>query len=164
MWLELLVGGGNLGAADLKSLLATRDPAKAQPASYSCSAHSWAGCVTPGAALGLQLPQTRGQFTDWRRWCKLGSMGQFLGFLKQQAESCGLSTRKVQKSSNAATPEPQTHLGQDDTLFPLRYNLMMCSVMTSRGFLRMRLVVGGVVSRVTNYSKWTEKRLRGKKV
>ncbi|EPQ05461.1 hypothetical protein D623_10035375 [Myotis brandtii] len=42
-------------------------------------------------------------------------MGQFLGFLKQQAESCGLSTRKVQKSSNTATPKPQTHLGQDDT-------------------------------------------------
>lgn len=44
----------------------------------------------------------------------MGSMGHFLRFLNQQAEPCGLSIRKVQTISKAATPKPQTHLGQDN--------------------------------------------------
>lgn len=63
----------------------------------------------------------------------------------KQAESCGLSIRKVQTTSNAATSKLQTHLGQDDTpLHPAtQFNDGQCD--DSTGFLRTRLAVGGVV-------------------
>lgn len=62
-----VIGGGRWTSwylFDLKSLLETRDPLKAQPAPYSpllCPPLSWLHDYRE--ALDPQLPQTRGHFT-----------------------------------------------------------------------------------------------------